>query len=190
MKSKNLVALAPSGYRGDAPGIFYWLHIAVALVTASLLVIAISDMLIGVLLRYVVSKITDFFNIPSIDFFWVEEIGEFTLAWMTMLGAALGIVHGTHFKLQIITHRLPLPLRMFVARVTYLLTMIFGLIAAIYGWRVALLNSDSISPGLSINLFWLYISVAVGGALIVAFGFAAVIRPSLADPHDPSEILE
>jgi TRAP-type C4-dicarboxylate transport system permease small subunit len=140
----------------------------------------------------VVSNITDFFNLPSIDFFWVEEIGEFTLTWMTMLGAALGIVHGTHFKLQVITHRLPTSLQLFVARVTGLLMMSFGMIAAIYGWRVALLNSDSTSPGLSINLFWLYVSAVVGGALIVVFGFAAIIRPSLADPPTPnrSEIVE
>jgi TRAP-type C4-dicarboxylate transport system permease small subunit len=190
MQLKDLAALKPGGERDDAPAVLDWLHITVALVTASLLVIAVADMLIGVLLRYVVSKITDFLSLPNIDFFWVEEIGEFTLAWMTMLGAALGIVHGTHFKLQVITHRLQPSLQLFVARVAGLLMVIFGMVAAIYGWQVALLNSESTSPGLSINLFWIYVSAAVGGVLIVVFGFAAIIRPSLADPHELSEVVE
>ncbi len=190
MKVKDLAAFVPGGERHGGPAVLYWLHIVVALVTASLLVIAVTDMLVGVLLRYVVAKITDALDLPSIDFFWVEEIGEFALAWLTMLGAALGIVHGTHFKLQVVTHRLPVPLQMLVARCNGLLMVVFGLVAAIYGWRVALLNSSSTSPGLSINLFWLYFSVVVGGALITIFGLAAALRPRLADPHDLLQIAE
>ena len=57
-------------------------------------------------------------------------------------------------------------------------------------FKVALLNSGSTSPGLAINLFWLYFSVVVGGALIVMFGLAAVMRPRLADPHDLSQVVE
>ena len=190
MKVKDLAAFVPGGERHGGLAVLYWLHIVVALVTASLLVIAVTDMLVGVLLRYVVAKITDALDLPSIDFFWVEEIGEFALAWLTMLGAALGIVHGTHFKLQVVTHRLPVPMQMLVARCNGLLMVVFGLVAAIYGWRVALLNSSSTSPGLSINLFWLYFSVVVGGALITIFGLAAALRPRLADPHDLLQIAE
>src|SRR5450631_1901070 len=190
MRLQDLAALVPGEEHDGVPAFLYWLHIVVAVVTASLLVLAVTDMLIGVLFRYVVSKITVFFDFPSIDFFWVEEIGEFALAWMTMLGAALGISHGTHFKLQVLTHHFPEYLQLKVARLCGLLMMIFGLVAVIYGFRVALLNSDSTSPGLSVNLFWLYFSAVVGGALIVIFGLAAVIRPRLADPHDLSPIAE
>jgi TRAP-type C4-dicarboxylate transport system permease small subunit len=190
MRLKDLTALTPGGEHDDAPAVLHWLHVVVALVTASLLVIAIGDMLIGVLLRYVVSKATHYFDLPNVDFFWVEEIGEFTLAWMTMLGAALGIVHGTHFRLQLITHRLPRPLRLWVSRVAGILVAIFGAVAALYGWQVALLNSDSASPGLSINLFWLYLSAVVGGGLMVVFGLTTIIRPTLADLGDGSEVVE
>ena len=190
MRLKDLASLVPGDEHKGAPAFVRWLHIAVAIMTAALLVLAVTDMLIGVLLRYVVSKIADFLNLPGIDFFWVEEVGEFSLAWMTMLGAALGIAHGTHFKLQVIIHRFPPHLQIVVARISSLLMIVFGLVAAIFGVKVALLNSSSVSPGLSINLFWLYFSVVAGGTLIVIFGLAGVVRPRLADPHDPFHIVE
>src|SRR5216684_963278 len=44
-----------------------------------------------------------------------------------------------------------------------------GLLAAIYGWKLAALNSVLLSPALEINLGWLYLSAAVGGALIAIY---------------------
>lgn len=190
MIAQELAALAPGEARGGASEVLRWLHIAVAVAVATLLAIAVTDMLIGVFLRYVVSKVTELLDLPSVDFFWVEEVGEFALAWMTALGAALGIAHGTHFKLQVITHRLAPPLRSLVARFCGLMMVVFGLVAAIYGWRVALLNSSSVSPGLSINLFWLYFSVVVGGVLIAVYGLSEVIHPRPADPHESLHIAE
>lgn len=187
MKVQGLAALAPGEDRG---GPMYWLRIVVAIATAALLVIAITDMLIGVFLRYVMSKITDLLDLPGVDFFWVEEIGEFALAWMTALGAALGIAHGTHFKLQVIIHRFPPRLQTAVARLSGLLMVVFGAVAAIYGWRVAVLNSAATSPGLAINLFWLYSSVVAGGALITLFGLCEAVRPRLTDPHLPVHMVE
>jgi TRAP-type C4-dicarboxylate transport system permease small subunit len=184
MKLKDLSRLAPSEERDDAPAIFYWLHVTVATMVAALLVLAVTDMMVGVLLRYVASKISEFFNLPSVDFFWVEEIGEFALAWMTMLGAALGIAHGTHFKLQVVTHLFPEQLQLVVARISGLLIAGFGVVAATFGMKVAILNSQSVSPGLSINLFWLYFSTVAGGVLIVIFGLLAAISPRVIAPHD------
>jgi TRAP-type C4-dicarboxylate transport system permease small subunit len=68
--------------------------------------------------------------------------------------------------------------------------MIFGMVAAIYGWQVALLHSETTSPGLSINLFWLYVSAVAGRTLIVVFGLATIVRPTFADLHDLSEVVE
>jgi TRAP-type C4-dicarboxylate transport system permease small subunit len=182
---KDLASLVPARTREGAAIPLYWLRLAVALVVASLLVIAIADMLAGVVLRYLVSRITAYFDWPNVDFFWVEEVGEFALTWLTMLGAALGIMHGTHFNLQVVTHRLPPAARLLVARFRGLLMIAFGLVAAIYGWQVALLNSSSSSPGLSINLFWLYVSAVAGGALIVLFGLATALAPDRVGEPDP-----
>jgi TRAP-type C4-dicarboxylate transport system permease small subunit len=131
-------------------------------------------MLAGVFLRYVMTKASAAFNLPSVRFFWVEEIGELCLAWMSFVGAAIGIRKGIHFSVQMITDRLPARLRMGVFTVHYALIAAFGVLVAVFGWQVAELNSQSASPALDLNLRWLYLSSVVGGVLIVIYSVASI----------------
>jgi TRAP-type C4-dicarboxylate transport system permease small subunit len=139
-----------------------------------LMLVAMVDMLAGVFLRYVMTWISATFNLPSIRFFWVEEIGEYALAWLTFIGAAIGIRRGTHFAVHIITERLAPPIRRAIIAGHYVLLVGFGGLLAIYGWQVAELNSQSYSPALDLNLRWLYLSAVVGGVLMVIYSLAAL----------------
>jgi TRAP-type C4-dicarboxylate transport system permease small subunit len=144
-------------------------------VLAAILFIAIVDMLLGVLLRYVVIDITDYFDWPSVSFFWVEEVGEFALCWLTLIGAAVAILERTHFALAVLTHRLPEQAQRVVERVNHLLIAGFGLLTAVYGWKLSLLNDTLVSPGLEINLAALYASTVVGGGLIALYGLGVAL---------------
>ena len=139
-----------------------------------LILVAMVDMLVGVFLRYVMTWVSATFDLPSIRFFWVEEIGEYALAWLTFIGAALGIRRGVHFSVQMLTDRLPIGARraLFVAH--YVLLTAFGALLAYYGWEVAELNSQSFSPALDLNLRWLYLSSVVGGVLIAIYSLAGL----------------
>src|ERR1700731_1128487 len=95
---------------------------------AGLLILAILDMLAGVLLRYVVVAVTEYFDLPGVNFFWVEEVGEFTLAWLTLVGAAIAILERTHFELAILVHRFPEHIQQLITRITYWLIAAFGLL--------------------------------------------------------------
>ena len=139
-----------------------------------LMLVAMVDMLAGVFLRYVMTWVSATFNLPSVRFFWVEEIGEYALAWLTFIGAAIGIKRGTHFAVHILTERLPARLRRAIAVGHYVLLVAFGGLVAIYGWQVSELNSQSYSPALDLNLRWLYLSSVVGGILIMIYSLAAL----------------
>src|SRR5438034_4111335 len=143
-------------------------------VVTVLMLIAMADMLSGVFLRYVMTKVSAFFDMPSIRFFWVEEIGELCLAWMTFVGAAIGIRRGVHFSVSMITDHLPAGLRRGVLTAHYLLIAGFGALVVVYGWQVAELNSQSFSPALDLNLRWLYLASVVGGVLTVIYSAAGV----------------
>jgi TRAP-type C4-dicarboxylate transport system permease small subunit len=52
-----------------------------------------------------------------------------------------------------------------------------GLLAAWYGVKLCLLNRTLTTPGLQINLAWLYASSVVGGVLIAIYGLAVMISP-------------
>ena len=143
-------------------------------VVTVLMLVAIADMLTGVFLRYVMTKASVLFDLPSVRFFWVEEVGELCLAWMSFIGAAIGIRKGIHFSVQMITDRLPARARLAVFTAHYLLIAAFGALVTVFGWQVSELNSQSFSPALDLNLRWLYLSSVVGGGLIVIYSLASI----------------
>ena len=147
------------------------------IVLTGLLILAIGDMIVGVFLRYVMIPVTDWLDLDPINFFWVEEIGEYTLAWLTLIGAGIGIAERAHFTLRVLAHRLPMPAQRVIHVATHLLIAGFGGLAAWYGLKLAIVNSLLTSPALEINLAWLYAAPAVGGALIVLYGLAAAFEP-------------
>src|SRR5207302_8030466 len=78
------------------------------IVLTGLLILAIGDMIVGVFLRYVMIPVTDWLDLDTINFFWVEEVGEYTLAWLTLIGAGIGIAERAHFTLRVLSPRLPM----------------------------------------------------------------------------------
>src|SRR5437773_10526164 len=82
--------------------------VAPKIVLTALLLLAIGDMVVGVFLRYVVVAITERLDLDPINFFWVEEIGECSLAWLTIVGAGIGIAERAHFTLHVLTRRFPM----------------------------------------------------------------------------------
>jgi len=151
-----------------------WVAAVPHVVVTVLMLVAMADMLTGVFLRYVMTKVSAVLDLPSIRFFWVEEIGELCLAWMSFVGAAIGIRRGIHFSVHTITDRFPVGARLAVFTAHYLLIAAFGALVAVFGWHVTELNSQSFSPALSLNLRWLYLSSVVGGVLIVIYSLASI----------------
>jgi len=151
-----------------------WIAAIPPVLVTALMLVAMADMLAGVFLRYVMTKVSAVFDLPSIRFFWVEEIGELCLAWMSFVGAAIGIRRGVHFSVQMMADRFPVGARRAVFTAHYLLIAAFGALVAVFGWQVAELNSQSFSPALNLNLRWLYLSAVVGGVLIVIYSLASI----------------
>jgi TRAP-type C4-dicarboxylate transport system permease small subunit len=154
---------------------------------ALLLIFVMLDLMAGVALRYVVVRITDYFDLDPISFFWVEEIGEFGLAWLTTIGAALAVVERVHFALAILTHRFAPRTRELIDRFNHALIAIFGMLAAYYGWTLCVTNSVLVSPGLGLNLAWLYASSVAGGSLIALYGLGVVAGVIRAEPAEPAQ---
>src|SRR5438094_3857334 len=155
-------------------GRFSWIGAIPHVVITVLMVVVIVDMLVGVFLRYVMTWVSATFDLPTIRFFWVEEVGEWSLAWMSFIGAALGVRRGIHFAVHLVIDRFPVALRRAVLAAQCLLIVAFGALIAVFGWQVAELNGQSFSPALVLNLRWLYLSAVVGGALMIVYSLAAL----------------
>ena len=149
-------------------------------VVALLLIAAIVNLLVGVFLRYVMIPVTDWLDVDSIPFTWVEEVGEMLLAWLTLIGAAIGVRERNHFTLHVL-HFSPAG-QAIIDRVHYTLVAVIGAVACWYGVRLCVLNHTLVTPGLSINLSLLYASAAVGGALLVVYALSMIVNPPPQSP--------
>jgi TRAP-type C4-dicarboxylate transport system permease small subunit len=143
----------------------------------ALIVFAIVNLLIGVVLRYFVGAITDWLDVDPVPFTWVEELGEMALAWLTLIGAAIGIRQRAHFTLHVFVHNLSPMWQLWIHRFNHALIVGIGALTAWYGYQLCLLNRTLKTPGLELNLAWLYASAVVGGILIVIYGIATLIAP-------------
>ena len=130
-----------------------------------------------------------YFDLPTVSFFWVEEVGEFGLAWLTLIGAAVAIAERTHFALAVLTHRLSPRAQRIVVRLNHLMIAGFGAIAAGYGIKLSMINAVLESPGLGINLAVLYAAAVAGGVLMVVYGLGVAFGLTrLRETADPGGI--
>jgi TRAP-type C4-dicarboxylate transport system permease small subunit len=105
--------------------------------------------------------------------FWVEEVGEAALAWITLIGAAVGVMDRTHFTLNVLVHKFPPGAQRAIHVANHVLIVGFALLVAWVGWKLAALNASLTSPGLEFSLAWLYIPAVVGGLLMAVYALAA-----------------
>jgi TRAP-type C4-dicarboxylate transport system permease small subunit len=149
---------------------------------ALLLTAAIINLLVGVFLRYVMVPVTDWLDMDSIPFTWVEEVGEMLLAYLTLIGAAIGVRERAHFTLHVL--RLSARGKAVVERIHFGLIALFGLLVAWFGVRLCILNSTLTTPGLEINLAFLYGSAVIGGLLLAIYSVSMIVAPPppAADP--------
>ena len=134
-------------------------------VTGGLVLLAISVMLYGVFMRYVMLPITD---------------------W---LGAAVGVAERSHFALNLLTHRFSPRARHVIHVFNNLLTAAFGGLIAWIGVQLAVLNAMLTSPALEFSLAWLYAAATVGGILIALYALRAAADPAGPD-HDIMDVRE
>jgi TRAP-type C4-dicarboxylate transport system permease small subunit len=143
----------------------------------ALMIFAIANLLIGVFLRYVVGNITDYFDLDPVPFTWVEEVGEMALAWLTLVGAAIGIYQRSHFTLHVFVHNLSPAAQRVISQFNHVLIGVIGGLTAVYGYKLCILNAATRTPGLELGLIWLYGSAVVGGILMVVYAIAMIIAP-------------
>jgi TRAP-type C4-dicarboxylate transport system permease small subunit len=148
------------------------------IVLGGLVLFAISVMLYGVFCRYVMLPVTDWLDVDPPNFFWVEEVGETTLAWLTMVGAAIAVKERSHFALNLVTHRFSARAKAVLHIVHNLLIASFGGLVAWLGFKLVLLNMGLTSPALELSLGWLYASTVVGGILMALYALDLARKPA------------
>jgi TRAP-type C4-dicarboxylate transport system permease small subunit len=159
------------------------------IVLGGLVLFAIGVMLWGVFMRYIMLPITDWLDVDPFNFFWIEEVGETTLAWLTLIGAAIAVKERSHFALSLMTHRWSPPARAALHVAHNLLIAGFAGVLAWVGIGLVRLNMALTSPALEISLGWIYASLVVGGVLMALYALDAARHPEGPD-HTFADVRE
>ena len=100
----------------------------------------------------------------------LDEVQALIMVWFGMLSAAYCLARGSHLAVDALTRRLGPRVRGLVDRVPPLAVATFGLLLAIYGWRlVSALDNTLPATGWSASLQ--YQPVAIVGLVIAGIGF-------------------
>jgi len=125
---------------------------ALAVLTLIMFLVVFSQ----VIFRYVL-------NSPSP---WTEELARYLFIWISLLGAAYGVMTRSHFGFELIVKRLPLTLqraeRLFVGCSMGILVVVL----IFYGIRMLGIVSFQITPALQIPMRYVYLSLPVSGCLM------------------------
>ena len=120
----------------------------------------LAAVLLVVLIYAVASRYIFGFSIVGI-----EEIAQFLLAWIVFLGVSVALYQREHMAMIALNRRFSLLTRKIIDRIFDLLMILFLLIVAFQGIKLAISVIPQISPVLEISYFWSYISLPVGAIL-------------------------
>jgi TRAP-type transport system small permease protein len=132
----------------------------------AMMVVLCVDVFLGVFSRYVLVR----------TFTWYDEIARLLFVWIVFLGAAVGVKRSAHFRLHLVVDRFPPALQRVAAVFGTLAVMGFGWILIQQGWKLVELGQFQQTPVMGLSKQYVYLSVPVGGALVILFSLAHLWR--------------
>jgi len=157
-----------------------WLGLASALLFAVL----VSDVLWGVVTRYVGGS----------QAVWTEELARLLLVWLSMLGGALAYVARAHLGVDTLVLALDPAACRVSALASHLVILAFALGVMVYGGSALTIErwqAGQVLSALPILKAWVYLSVPVSGTLIALFAVDALTRapaPPVAHVEDAGDL--
>ncbi len=125
---------------------------------ASGLAFASAILFINVVLRY-------FFNS---GWEWAEEAARYAIVWIVFLGGSICARKGMHLAVDALAVRLPAERQRLLAMLVNLLCVAFCVFLVAAGLDMVELarDTDQITPGLGMPIYYVYLAIPTGGALM------------------------
>ncbi len=125
----------------------------------AVMVILLTDMMLGVFFRYVVGQ----------PLAWTEEVGNLALVWLTFVGGAIGVNRAAHFSIHLLVEHLSPAGQRALNTLVAVVIMALGLVLVPTSWRLMIASSTSQLPGLGIGVGFQYASAFVGALLFALY---------------------
>jgi C4-dicarboxylate transporter, DctQ subunit len=135
-----------------------------------LLVVCGAAMSIIVMLQ-IIFRFVIFIPLP-----WSEELARYLMIWTGMVGSFVALREGRHIGVTIVVDRLPPRAATGVSVFVQAATILFLAILAKQGLALTLVNLSQLSPAMRIPMFYPYLAVPVGAALMIIELTAGILQ--------------
>ncbi len=129
----------------------------------------IEDLFVAILLAAmtaIVAAAVFFRYILVSPFQWAEEVALGLFVWLVFVGAASGSKRGAHPAVDVFFVILPASVRRVVSVVGHLIVLALLAAFVVIGWSFASQSWNSHTIALKLPMFWIHVSVVVGGCLM------------------------
>lgn len=135
-------------------------------VVAVLMAVMVSTIILQVFCRFVLGN----------PLSWSEELARYAFVWITFLGAAVAYRHGGHIVVETVVVLLPRRLQAALAWLVDALVVVALLVLLVQGFNIVEVNSNVEATMLEIPMSWVYASVPVSAALMLAYQVERTLR--------------
>lgn len=108
--------------------------------------------------------------------FWSEEVIRYAFIWLFWLCAPILVWRRAMFTVDLFINMLPKAAQRAIAVLLDIAVIVLMATFVHYGWLMARVNAPQLSSALSLSLFWVYLAIPVGSALIILATAARMVR--------------
>lgn len=115
---------------------------------------------------------------------WAEDAAKFLMVWMTFVGAPLGFKHGAHVSCDLLPPGLPPVVLRAIRAIVWLIVIFVMVILTRNGWIFALNGRSQVALTVGdISMFWIFVCMPIGAALMALVAFEQLLRVLLGIPE-------
>jgi TRAP-type C4-dicarboxylate transport system permease small subunit len=120
---------------------------------------------------------------------WADELAAYLFVWLTCLGAAAGIKLRVHPEVRALADRLPASTQHSLADFTDGVVLALGAIFLVYGGQMLRMMGTETAASLPISMTYPYLSIPVGGALLIFHSVVRIVVRHLAPDIEPVAVM-
>jgi TRAP-type C4-dicarboxylate transport system permease small subunit len=107
---------------------------------------------------------------------WVEQYSLLLIVYIGFLGASVGVYQKTHLGVSMFREMSPKPVRRIFDFLTYCILAGFGILMAVYGYKLTLFKWSVEIPLIRISEGWRSLPIILSGVLIFLYSIRHLIH--------------
>lgn len=107
---------------------------------------------------------------------WSEELSRFLMIYMVLIGSSIALRNNDLIAVEILPEVLKGKAKKALVVLTHLISMVFYVVLIVYGLSVADSFGNQIAPGLGISMYFIYLSMPIGGVLLLLNSITCIIE--------------